>query len=130
MRSHDLRWIPRRPSRHAVRIACQVVRERDFKLIGDVAMDLSEYGMLVAPTTRVLTGENVIVSFMAPFSRQWIDAEGTIARVVHGRRATDRGSSLGVSFDNIDEVSRVILRNRLASLPPSLPRGRRIATFS
>jgi hypothetical protein len=124
MRSRHDRWIPLRPKRHNVRLACQVVRERDFTLIADRILDLSEIGMLVAPTTRVLTGERVLVSFMAPFTRIWVDAEATIARVSHGRRPGDRGPALGVSFDNIDDVSRRLLRRNLVGLPPPLPAKR------
>ena len=75
--------------------------------------------------TRVLTGEPVTVSFMAPFSRIWVDAEATVARVVHGRRPSDRGAmALGLSFHNIDEAARALLRRNLADLPPPLPRFR------
>jgi hypothetical protein len=116
------RWTPRRPQRHAVRLACQVVRERDFTLVARHVLDLSEVGMLVKPIARVLTGENLIVSFMAPFSRTWIDAEATVVRVVHGRRPTDRsGMALGLCFDEIDEVSRALLRHNLQGVPPPLP---------
>jgi len=119
-----VRWTPRRPQRHAIRIDCQVVRERDFKLVARKVVDLSDVGMLVAPIARVLTGEEVIVSFMAPFSRSWIDAEATVARVVHGRRPGDRGMALGLCFHNIDEVARALLRQNLRGLPPPLPRFR------
>ncbi|MEJ7734133.1 MAG: PilZ domain-containing protein [Polyangiaceae bacterium] len=115
------RWTPRRPQRHAIRLACQVVRERDFKLIARQVVDLSEVGMRVLPMTRVLTGENLIVSFMAPFTRTWVDAEATVARVDHGRRPGDSGMSLGLFFDHIDEHARALLRLNLASVPPPLP---------
>jgi hypothetical protein len=119
------RYTPLRPRRHAIPLACQVVRERDFKLIADEISDLSEAGMLVVPKSRVLTGEKVFVSFMAPFSRYWIDLEATVARVVHGRRATDYRPAFALYFDSIDEVSRALLRKNLAGTPPPLPgRGR------
>lgn len=124
------RYTPLRPRRHAVRLACQVVRERDWKLIADEISDLSEVGMLVLPKSRVLTGEKVIVSFMAPFSRYWIDAEATVTRVVHGRRDTDYRPAFALSFDAIDEVSRALLRKNLAGTPPPLPgRGRPTAAL-
>jgi hypothetical protein len=115
-------WTPRRPSRHAIRIDCQVVRERDFQLIARKVLDLSETGMLVRPIARVLTGEPVIVTFMAPFSRTFIDAEATVARVVHGRRPGDGGMALGLSFDGIDSWARALLGHALRGLPPALPR--------
>lgn len=112
----------RRPLRHSVRLTCQVVRERDFKLIADRIVDLSENGMLVPTDDRVLTGETVIVSFMAPYSRVWIDTEATVARVVHGRREGDEGRALGLEFDGLDDVSRALLRRNLLALPPAFPR--------
>ena len=115
------RWTPRRPQRHAIRLACQVVRERDFKLVARQVIDLSEVGMRVRPMSRVLTGESLIVTFMAPFSRTWVDAEATVARVDHGRRPNDDGLSLGLFFDHIDEHARALLRLNLASVPPPLP---------
>lgn len=114
-------WTPKRPSRHVLRIPCQVVRERDFRLVARRTLDLSESGLLVDPIARVLTGEPVLVSFMAPFSRIWVDAEATVARVVHGRRNGDRGMALGLSFDAIDEVARALLRRALRDIPPPLP---------
>lgn len=127
MRSRSVRYIPRRPSRHAIRIPCQVVRPRDFKLIAESTLDLSELGMLAVPNRVVLTGEEVIVSFMAPYSRTWIDAEGTVARVVHGRREGDVSRAIGVSFDYLDEVSRAVLRQNLMGLPPPVMPRRPVA---
>lgn len=125
MSHRSLRWVPRRPTRHAVRIPCQVIRERDFALIAEETLDLSEHGMLVRPKRCVLTGEDVIVSFMAPYSRIWVDAEATVSRVIHGRRDGDRGPGLGLCFENIDEVARALLRQNLKSVPPPLPGRRR-----
>src|SRR5262245_59504844 len=101
---------------------CQVVRERDFHLVGRHIVDLSEAGMLVAYAERVLTGESVLVSFQAPFSTVWIDAEATVARVLHGRRRTDRGRCLGLSFDVIDARARAHLSAQLGWFRDVLPR--------
>jgi hypothetical protein len=84
--------------RRYVRLPCEVVREHDFKMIGDLAMDLSTRGMLVRATSRVLTGEEVVVAFQAPHSNVWFDALGTVARVLHGRRPGDYGVCLGIEF--------------------------------
>src|SRR5438045_210590 len=104
--SRIVRWTPRRPSRSVARFACQVVRERDFKLVGARTLNLSEAGALVelAPDARVLTGEPVLVSFVSPLSNTWIDAEGVVARVLHGRRPGDVGRALGVSFEDLDDT--------------------------
>ncbi len=103
--------------RHAVGIKCQVVRERDFKLLGVCAVDLSLGGMLVASGVPVLTGEEVIVSIEAPWLRTWFDATGHVARVVHGRRPGDQGRAVGIRFDKIDRVTRAFLRAGLKYLP-------------
>ena len=124
MRSRSLRYVPRRPSRHSIRLACQVVRERDFKLIASEILEISEGGLLVRPNTRILTGEDVIVSFMAPYSRSFIDATGSIARVLHGRRLGDFGPAFGIAFDDIDEVSRALLRRNLDDVPTRIPQRR------
>ena len=76
----------RRPSRRTLRAPCQVVRERDFRLVADRIENLSPSGMLVGPADPVLTGERLIVSFCLPGYGVWIDTEATVSRVVHGRR--------------------------------------------
>jgi len=108
--------------RRMVRVPCQIVRERDFKLVGERALDLSAEGMLVPTDARVLTGESVIVSFRLPLTRVWIDAEAVVARVVHGRRRGDHGHCLGLQFLDVTEPSKVALRTSLRGLPPPLPR--------
>jgi hypothetical protein len=122
-RSHA-RFVPLRPSRYQLRIPCQVIRARDFKLIADQTMDVSEHGMLVLPRLRVLTGEEVIVSFMAPFTRRYVDAEGVIARVEHGRRTGDLGRGLGIELGAMDHADRALLRSQLSFLPVTMPRRR------
>jgi len=55
--------------RRYVRVPCQVVREHDFKLVADLGLDLSTNGMRVRGLTRVLSGEEVVVSFKATGTR-------------------------------------------------------------
>jgi hypothetical protein len=109
----------RRSIRRSVRIACQVVRERDFKLVGARVLDLSFDGMLVAADVPVLTGEVVLVSFAV--AGQWIDGEGIVARVVHGRRPLDRGRAIGIAFTSLSEGARELMRRGLKGAPPPLP---------
>jgi hypothetical protein len=111
----------RRVVRRAVRLECEVVRERDFKRVARQAVDVSPDGMLALADAPVLTGEEVIVTFRAPRSNDWFDACGTVARVVHGRRAGDAGHCLGIQFDGADDVTRARLAQRLATIPPPLP---------
>ena len=122
MRPTLLRHYQRQTLRRAVRVECQLVREHDFKLIGRSAIDLSTRGMLVETTDRILTGETVIVSFRSPRRRAWFDAQGTIARVIHGRRPYDTGCFLGVQFDVFDDQQARLLRADLQGLPPPFPK--------
>ncbi len=107
--------------RRAVRVDCQVVRERDFKLIGSRGVDLSPLGMLIMAQEPVLTGEPVVVTFRLPRSAWWFDAEATVSRVVHGRRPGDLGRCFGVAFDSLEPDARAFLRRALRGVPPPLP---------
>jgi hypothetical protein len=110
----------RRSFRRFVRLDCQVVREKDLSTVGDLALDLSTEGMLVRTSSRVLTGEEVIVTFRPPRSNRVIDAMGWVARVVHGRRPTDAmGHCLGIEFAWLDEEDRDYLFDRLRGLDPA-----------
>jgi hypothetical protein len=112
---------PRRAFRRYVRIDCQVVREHDFRLIGDLALDLSERGMLVRTKECVLTGEDVVVSFRPPSSNRFVDALGHVARVVHGRRPGDRGRCLGIELYGMGDDDRRVLWESLRGLPAPEP---------
>jgi hypothetical protein len=117
----------RRILRRSVRVDCQVVRERDFRLVGSRSLDLSPMGMLVMAQERVLTGEPLIVAFRLPFSDHWFDTEAMVARVIHGRRPGDLGRSFGVSFESFDETAQAVIRSALRGVPPPLPtRARRV----
>jgi hypothetical protein len=115
------RHSPRRAFRRYVRIDCQVVREHDFRIVGDLALDLSERGMLVRTRERVLTGEDVVVSFRPPNSNRFVDALGHVARVIHGRRPGDRGRCLGIELYAMDETDRHHLWESLRGLPAPEP---------
>ena len=122
MRPTLLRHFQRQTLRRCVRVECQIVREHDFALIGTSAIDLSARGMLVETNERVLTGEEVIVSFRSPRRRAWYDAQATVARVIHGRRPYDTGRFLGIHFDVFDEAQACALRADLRGLPPPFPK--------
>lgn len=109
----------RRALRREVRLTCQVVRERDFRLVAELCLDLSPKGMLVSTTLPVLTGEALLVSFRAPRSQQWFDQPATVARVVHGRRPEDSGRCLGLHFEEISATEREKLWRLLRDLPPT-----------
>ncbi len=106
----------RRAFRRFVRLDCQVVREHDFVLVGDLALDLSTKGMLVRSTRRVLTGEEVVVSFKPPRSNEWFDAMAVVARVLHGRRPGDIGTCLGLEFVGLGIHDEAILFEHLRGM--------------
>ena len=119
--------------RRFVRIDCQVVREHDFRLVGDLALDLSTRGMLVRARSRVLTGEELLVAFRPPRSNRWIDAQATVARVVHGRRPGDIGLSFGIEFHAMENEHQDLLFEQLRGMiapdamrppRPLIPRAR------
>ena len=111
----------RRELRRQVTLACRVVRESDFRLVGSHALDLSPGGMQVMSIRDVEPGESVIVSFKATELALWFDAEATIARVIRGRRPKDRGRGFGLSFTHFDPVSRLVLRGHLRRTAPPVP---------
>lgn len=112
---------PRRAFRRFVRLDCQVVRERDFTPVSDLALDLSTDGMLVRTDTRLLTGEELVFTFRPPRSNRWIDGVATVARVVHGRRPGDTGRAIGLEFHGLDARDREHLWECLRGLPPPAP---------
>ena len=106
----------RRSFRRYVRLDCQVVREHDFVVVGDLALDLSTRGILVRAKRRVLTGEEMIISFKPPRCNTWFDAQATVARVIHGRRPGDYGLCMGLEFHNVDGDSQSFLFEHLRGL--------------
>jgi hypothetical protein len=111
----------RRAARHSVRLECQVVRERDFQLVADRVVNLSATGLMVSPADPALTGERLIVSFRIPHSGQWVDAEATVARVVHGRRPGEYTRSLCLELENVEAIPKMILTRALGRCPPAPP---------
>jgi hypothetical protein len=107
--------------RHVLRLPCQVVRERDFRLIADRLENLSLSGLSVSPAEPVLTGEKLIVSFRLPKEGVWVDAEARVTRVIHGRRPGEEGRALGLSFENVDEPAQQAIARELERIPVAPP---------
>jgi hypothetical protein len=105
--------------RRAVRLGCRVRRIEDWRLLGDRTVDLSPQGMLVLSDEHVDEGTNLVVSFQATELPIWFDTCATVTRIVHGRRPDDGGRALGIHFDTLPAVSRLILRGYLRRLPPT-----------
>jgi len=116
-----------------LRIPCEVVRLRDFRLIADRVEDFSAGGLLVSPAEPVLTGEPVLISLRFPATSDWLDAEAVVTRIVHGRRPGESSRCLGIEFDHLDRRGWLSLHRNLGRTPPAPPRarpGRRRATFA
>jgi hypothetical protein len=92
----------------------------DWRLLGDRTLDLSPEGMLVLSDERVDEGLDLVVSFQATELPIWFDACAKITRVVEGRRPGDPGRALGVRFETLPAVSRLILRGFLRRHPLTL----------
>ena len=107
--------------RRALQLSCQIVRERDFRLVAERALDLSPDGMLIATDMDLVPGENVFVSFRATELGIWFDTEAKVARVVRGRRPGDRGRGVALRFSTLSNVKRFILKGALRRIPPRLP---------
>ena len=114
----------RRSSRVTAPLLCQVVRERDFRLVADRMVNLSREGALVGPADQVLTGERVIVSFLTR-AGAWVDAQAVVARVAHGRRPGERKRELGLNFEALDASSAEALHQCLLACPSTRPNVRR-----
>ncbi len=119
----------RKAHRYAVRIACQVVRERDFRLISDAVLDLSMSGMVVTAShwifgQSIVTGDRLIVSFQLPRSAFWIDAEATVTRVARGRRRGENAPAIAIEFDPLPLFVKQRMRGALRRLPPPPPQPR------
>jgi hypothetical protein len=79
-------------------------------------LDLSSRGMLLETDARILTGESVIVTFAGP-GGGWYDCEGTVTRVVHGRRRDDTHRAVGVEFETFDPCTELWLCEHLRGIP-------------
>lgn len=110
-----------RMPRRLLRQRCEVVRERDFKLIADQVVDLSATGALVMPADPILTGERVILSFQLPSSLHWIDTEAWVTRVLHGRRPGEYTRGVALELDGLSGLNRFMIERALKYMPPAPP---------
>ena len=113
-----------RMPRRLLRQRCQVIRERDFRLIADQVVDLSASGALVMPADPVITGERLILSFQLPHSLYWVDTEALVTRVLHGRRPGEHTRGIALELEGLSGLSRFMLERALKYMPPAPPRYR------
>lgn len=106
--------------RRAIRLGCRV-RRFGGALVGDRTVDLSPQGLLVFSDERIDRGTELVVSFQATELPVWFETRATVRRIVQGRRPADRGRALGLHFESLPAVSRLILRGFLRRAPPIAP---------
>lgn len=76
---------------------------------------------MLACDAGVVVGETVLLSIEMPKTREWIDAEAVVARVILGYRNGDRGYCAGLRFTALDFESWRGLRNQMRGTPPPVP---------
>lgn len=117
--------------RRRVRLPCQVVHERDFRLLSNLCLDISPRGMRVralpglfsldADEPPIARGSEVLVSFRVPDAGVHMDLNAVVSRIAAGRRRGEREQSLGLSFVGISALEGMILSARLKGYPPPVP---------
>jgi len=111
--------------RRGLYLGCRVRKLTSLALVGDRSLDLSPQGMLVLSDEWLEPGDELFVSFLATNLPIWFDTRATVARIIEGRRPGDRGRALGLRFQTLPAVSRLILRGHLRKIPPPLPQRQR-----
>jgi hypothetical protein len=106
--------------RRSACLGVRVHRTSSNRLVGDRSLDLSPQGMLLMSDERVDEGSEVLVSFQATELPIWFDTRATVTRIIQGRRPGDVGRALGLRFDTLPIVSRLILRGHLRKHPAAL----------
>lgn len=107
--------------RRAVRLGCRVKRGNG-RLVADRSVDLSPQGILVTSDERLEEGADLCVSFQATELSLRFETRATLRRVVEGRRPGDEGRALGLHFESLPAVARLILRGHLGKAPQPAPR--------
>jgi hypothetical protein len=115
--------MPRSP-RHSVQIPAQIVRLHDFRLMADSIENLSVGGALAGLSDSATLGDKLLVSFQVPNTQVWLDVDAVVARVIQGRRPTDRCPQLGLRFETMSSNSQRWLQYILQHAPPAAPKTR------
>jgi hypothetical protein len=111
----------RAASRRTVRLGCEVVRTRDYSMVGKRMIDLSTAGLQVLADGHVTLGERVEVFFRVPYSGVYVLAEGEVARVIRGHRAGDEGPAYGIKLAPLHPDAERVLAAASLRFPPTLP---------
>lgn len=104
----------RQSERVVKQVRAEVVRSEAFQRVSTEVVDVSYGGIRVRTDAAVLTGEDVLMTFR--LGERQVDAEGYVARVIHGRRPGENGERfLGVRFTHLDEPSKLALHQWMRS---------------
>ena len=107
--------------RRGIMLDCEVVSERDFRLLGQYTYDVSRDGILLEATDFAEIGELVIFSLRLPYTDEYVEGHGRVARIGRGLRETDQGPALGIEFTELDGVMSARLDAALRGAPPPVP---------
>lgn len=117
----------RHASRRTVRLGCEVVRTRDYRLVGKKMIDLSRSGLQVLAEDELTPNESVEVFFRVPLSGVWVLAEGRVARVIKGLRRGDEGPAYGIELSPLHPDAIAALKQAENRFPPTMAwRPRRV----
>lgn len=108
----------RRVVRRGIEIGCELFSERGGSRRERV-LDLSHEGARVSSDVPLVSGEEVLLSFVAPGA--YDDRISTVCRVMH---AGTSGSIVGLRFLDLSRSTRAEMKRRLRGVPPPLPRRR------
>jgi hypothetical protein len=111
----------RHEKRRHVDLACEAVADADFRRVGERLMDLSKEGALLRTYRELSLGDEILLAFQAPRTRQWIDARGIVVRKIRGVRKEDRGEGVGLFFLPLEPMHEAVLNAALERVPPTLP---------
>lgn len=107
--------------RRGLMLDCEVVSERDFRLLGEMTYDVSRDGVLLEAYDLAELDEPVIFSLRLPFSDDFLEGHGRVARIIRGLRETDEGPALGIAFTELEGVMSARLEAALRGAPPPVP---------
>lgn len=107
-------------SRRTVRLGCEVVRVRDYQLIGKKMVDFSTDGIQVLAEDEATLHEDVEIFFRVPYSNVHLLAEGHVARVIRGKRMGDEGPSYGIMLGGLHPEVMSALKCAQYRFPPTM----------
>ena len=107
----------RQHPRHRFNTLCVVMPTDKRMLFADETLDVSWTGVRVHHLGGARLGERVRAQLKIPRSAVWVQAEGYVARVLHGRRTDDGPPALGIRLDRMDGMMRMLLAHSFRRRP-------------